>query len=232
MGSRVRDARLVKRLAIASGTLAIHGVLGVLLVLLDTPAPDEHHGSPVEITLVEPPASPAPKHSAASAGGGDERHVQPRLHHASPRAESQYVRDGLSMTIESDRGSSESSGGGTGGDGFGPGRGRLAELLPPPPAPVPPPPAAPGPPPVSKARPARLIYPSRQVQIADDLLFVAMLTIDREGFVAGAHLTRGFGGPRDDQAASLVWRFRYAPALDDAGRPIQSTLEQRFDVGR
>jgi hypothetical protein len=28
-----------------------------------------------------------------------------------------------------------------------------------------------------------------------------------------------------------VWRFRYAPALDDAGRAIRAIIEQRFLVG-
>jgi len=29
---------------------------------------------------------------------------------------------------------------------------------------------------------------------------------------------------------SAVWRFSYDPALDDAGKPIASTVEQHFMV--
>ena len=93
-----------------------------------------------------------------------------------------------------------------------------------------PPPAPRGDPP-SKARPARLIYPTRQRDVDDAELFVARVIVDDEGFVVGAKLVRGFGGRRDEVAAQLIWRFRYAPALDVDGRPIRSTLEQRFLVG-
>jgi hypothetical protein len=39
-------------------------------------------------------------------------------------------------------------------------------------------------------------------------------------------------GPRDNEAADLIFRFRYLPALDDAGRAIASTFEQPFHVNR
>ncbi|MFN0253435.1 MAG: hypothetical protein ACKV2T_41585 [Kofleriaceae bacterium] len=90
-------------------------------------------------------------------------------------------------------------------------------------------PAAPA---ASKARVAKLVYPARERQVDDSELFVARVTIDHEGFVVGAKLVRGFGGPRDVMAADLIWKFRYAPALDDEGRPIRSTFDQRFLVGR
>ena len=32
-------------------------------------------------------------------------------------------------------------------------------------------------------------------------------------------------------ASQMIWRFRYAPALDAEGRPIRATLDQRFLVG-
>jgi hypothetical protein len=107
------------------------------------------------------------------------------------------------------------------GIGFGEG-GAIAE---PPRVPV-----LPAPPPASKARPPKLIYPARERDIEAARLFVARLVIDRDGFVVGARLVHGFGGPRDDQAASAVWRFRYAPALDDDGAPIDATIEQPFMV--
>ena len=108
------------------------------------------------------------------------------------------------------------------GDGLGTGRDGLAARLPAPP--------------IadrieSKARPARLIYPSRTADIEEAALFVAQVTVDDEGYVVGAHLTRRFGGRRDDDAASLIFRFRYDPARDDAGRPIASIVEQHFHVG-
>lgn len=114
------------------------------------------------------------------------------------------------------------------GIGFGEGgRIELVQYLPTPP----PAPAADAPPP-SRARPAKLVYPSRQRAIEEGRLFVARVTVDHDGYVIGARLVRGFGGPRDDEAANLIFRFRYAPALDDAGRPIRSSFEQRFHVNR
>ena len=38
-------------------------------------------------------------------------------------------------------------------------------------------------------------------------------------------------GPRADAAASLIFKFRYLPALDDDGHPIRATIEQSFLVG-
>lgn len=115
--------------------------------------------------------------------------------------------------------------GGTGtGIGFGDGGSiQRSELLSPPPAP--------GGDPPSKARPARLIYPTRQRDVEDAALFIARVIIDDDGFVAGAKLVRGFGGRRDEVASQMIWKFRYAPALDDGGRPVRSSLDQRFLVG-
>jgi hypothetical protein len=221
-----------RRAAIAAGTLALHAVLGGLLALVDRPAGDERLGAPrVEIVTVEPPRVRAPERPASGASGGGGQATRARVQHPSVRRT--IARDDLVTTIEPVAGDAMGGAGGQGrgfGGGIGDGHG-LADFAPPA-APVPPPPPAPGPPPSSKARPPRLIYPSRQVQIDDALLFVATLTIDAEGFVDGAHLSHGFGGPRDDQAAGLVWHFRYAPALDDDGRPIRATIEQKFDVGR
>lgn len=84
----------------------------------------------------------------------------------------------------------------------------------------------------SKARPAKLIYPKRTRDLGADRLFVARITVDRDGYVVGAKLVRGIGGPRDTEAADLIFRFRYLPALDDAGHAIRSTFEQPFHVNR
>ena len=59
---------------------------------------------------------------------------------------------------------------------------------------------------------------------------MARLTVDTDGYVVGVHLVRGAGSARDDRGAAAVWRFRYLPALDAAGRPIQVTIEQHLLV--
>jgi hypothetical protein len=84
----------------------------------------------------------------------------------------------------------------------------------------------------SKARPAKLIYPKRESSLGEDKLFIARITVDTDGFVVGARLVRGHNGPGDDEAADLIFRFRYLPALDDDGRAIASTFEQPFHVAR
>lgn len=122
-------------------------------------------------------------------------------------------------------GTGDGQGEGTGGEGDGRGTiGRLAQR------PVVEPPPPPPPPKVSKARPARLVWPNRDEELEEGHEFVAQVTVDREGFVVGAHLTKGQNGPRDADAASLVFRFRYEPALDDDGRPVRSQVEQQFQV--
>jgi TonB family protein len=83
---------------------------------------------------------------------------------------------------------------------------------------------------VSKARAARLVYPSRQRDERDGPVFVVMVNVDRDGDVVGARLVRGVDPHSNEQALDAVWRFRYEPALDDAGKPIASRVEQSFMV--
>ncbi len=107
------------------------------------------------------------------------------------------------------------------GVGFGDGGAiQRIEKLSPPPAPK-----------ASLARPARLIYPTRQRAVEDAELFIARVIVDDEGYVVGAKLVRGFGGRRDEVASQMIWKFRYDPARDDDGRVRRSTLDQRFLVG-
>ncbi|MBK9036833.1 MAG: hypothetical protein IPL61_37220 [Myxococcales bacterium] len=80
----------------------------------------------------------------------------------------------------------------------------------------------------SLARPARLIWPTRTGSEAQGTLFTVIVKVDAEGYVAGVRLEGGSTRRRDQQAADAVWRFRYDPARDAAGRPIPSTLEQAF----
>jgi hypothetical protein len=92
-------------------------------------------------------------------------------------------------------------------------------------------PAPPAPPPVSKVRPAKLIWPNRDVDVEDEsYLFVAKITVDTDGSVVGAHMITMRPGSRADKAADAIWTFRYSPALDDRGVPTRSTFEQPFQV--
>ncbi|HEY5920850.1 MAG TPA: hypothetical protein VIV11_04230 [Kofleriaceae bacterium] len=92
-------------------------------------------------------------------------------------------------------------------------------------------PAPPAPPPPSKARPAKLIWPNRDVDVIDDsYLFLARVTVDAEGSVVGARMLTARHGSRAEHAANAIWQFRYSPALDDGGHPIRSTFEQPFQV--
>jgi outer membrane biosynthesis protein TonB len=104
----------------------------------------------------------------------------------------------------------------------------LDTIAPPPPTPPPPPP-----PPAlvaSKARKPKLIFPARERESDPDRLFVAMVTIDEDGYVVGAKLVRGRGGAADRRAEELIWKFRYEPARDADGRAIRTQLEQQFLV--
>jgi hypothetical protein len=94
-----------------------------------------------------------------------------------------------------------------------------------------PPPPAPELPAPSKARPARLVWPNRDVEVIDDsYLFVAQVTVDVDGAVVGAHMLTMRPGSRAERAADAIWRFRYEPALDEHGVPVRSTFEQSFQV--
>ena len=90
-------------------------------------------------------------------------------------------------------------------------------------------PAPPAAPKASKARPAKLIYPTRERDASEGELFVARVTIDTDGDVVGARLLSGALHKSSD-ATTMIFMFRYLPALDDDGRPVQSTLEQPFLV--
>lgn len=230
------------RITVVLGSLAVHALVGALLLAIDRhPAPPAPH-DPLTIEVVDPPPllfAPANPVSTASSGGGAPAsrvvatrasRVRPRWNPASPRSDAD-PRGAITFETGGDP-----SGGGSTGDGAGGGRGRGAGIgfgdggaIAPGPPPPPPPPAPP-PPKLSRARPARLIFPSRQRDVEDGVLFVMQVTVDSDGFVAGAHLLRGFGGRRDEVAAEQIWRFRYDPARDDDGRPIRSVVEQRFLV--
>ncbi|MBS1124286.1 MAG: tonB [Deltaproteobacteria bacterium] len=235
----------MRRTAAVVGSIAIHVVVGVAMCSVerepDVVTPAGPSIELVEVTIAAPaqspvvsdhagggsPAAPTASTPVAHTRAAPRATSSPRVAGAPPRSftsSSEAVSDG---DREGGEGGGRGGGHGTGiglGDGVGIDRPEL------PPAPPPPPPAeviAP----TSKARPARLIYPSRNREVADGELFIARVMVDPEGYVVGARIVRGFGGHADAQASSLIWRFRYAPALDEAGRPIRSTIDQRFLVG-
>jgi hypothetical protein len=174
-------------------------------------AEDRPAEAPIEVAVIDEPAP-------ARSGGGGHRAARGAPVHAAARAQ---------MTIGMDapiaRGTGAGGGNGRGpGIGFGEGGGIAASAAVP---------AAPVPPPPSRARPAKLLQPARDVEVIDDsYLFVARVTVDEDGDVAAVHMITTHPGLRGEQAASAIWTFHYAPALDDAGTPIRSTFEQPFQV--
>jgi TonB family protein len=82
------------------------------------------------------------------------------------------------------------------------------------------------PPRVSKARPARLIWPKRTAETDQGTLVVLILSVDHDGFVTGVRLKGASPRRRDEQAADAAWKFRYDPARDHDGRPIASKVDQ------
>jgi hypothetical protein len=249
----------VRRASAFVGSAILHVAVGAALIALvgsrDAQSPPPLEG--VEVELVgPPPAMPI----RSSAGGGtpgaassvleDGRVAPPapaiataatpvRLASAAPapRTDLRGLISGVERPSSGDVGGDTASGGdGGSGGGLGGGRGlgigrgegegiaaqlvNKPEVLPSPP------------PPPSLARPPRLIWPTRRRDVGTDELFVMRVKVDTDGYVDGAQLVRGVGGKRDAEAMDLIWNFRYEPALDDDGRPITATIDQRFGVNR
>jgi len=85
-----------------------------------------------------------------------------------------------------------------------------------------------GPATATRARPPHLVWPTEDRPERPGEVFVARLTIDEDGYVVGVRMIEGMGGRPGERAEEAVWRFRYAPALDAAGRPVRTRIEQRF----
>jgi outer membrane biosynthesis protein TonB len=233
----------------------LHGLLGAALLSVELSEGDGVQTTqPISIEIVSPPTiTPLPTQPPPTdvQGGGSfrsqaseastkqtqsppqkARRAQPAPIKVADLADYSIDRSGSEHAsgggVDRDGDGGEGHGvGGNRGDGIGFGDGRriiLAEDLT-----MPPPPAAK---PVSKARPAKLIYPTRERDLGEEALFVARITVDTDGYVVGAKLVRGRSGPRDDEAADLIFRFRYLPALDDGGRAVKTTFEQPFHVNR
>lgn len=222
------------------GSLAVHVVLGVALFALVSRQPHEAPRSAattVEMVDLAMPRETSPRSEVprpalvASASGGGGSPSRMRSARSAKRVAVFEDPRGAITFDAGDAGTGTGTGAGTGsGTGRGIGFGDGAAIAQPGETLAPPPPPPPPPPKVSKARPPRLIYPSRQRDVEDGQLFVMKVTVDRDGFVSGARLVRGFGGRRDEVAQDQIWRFRYDPALDDDGSPIAATIEQRFLV--
>jgi hypothetical protein len=240
---RIVHTTAVARRSALAGSVMAHGVVALAAVIVtraravERPAP---RPPPVEIELVGPsPPQPSPERPAAAGGSPAARAPAPRapsrVRAVAPQAQRRSALDDeVTMRVEPPGDAAGDAPGGREGGlgdgrgrgiGFGAGRGdadlAVAALA------VPTPDLVPR---ASHARPPTLIYPRRNRDIDDERLFVARLTIDGDGFVVGVHLVHGRGQPGADRAASAVWRFRYRPALDAAGRPITVTIDQRFLV--
>ena len=210
----------------------MHGALIAIALFNVETAPDIHAATTPTLELIDVAIeAPAKVVAPGASGGGGQASGPQRVarRSARPNKSQEATSPWGELTIGEDTGTGRGNGDGTGigngigngtGIGFGNGGGveKIREL-----------PAVP-PPFVSKARPAKLIYPSHQIEVADDETLLARVTVDENGDVVGAHMVRTVPGSRGDTASSMIWVFRYSPALDDDGKPVRSTFVQPFLV--
>ncbi len=231
--ARLRHHHGVVRAVIAS--IAIHVI--ALIALWPDAATSERAATSTTVARIEPAPVDEPREIVVEivdndSGGGGAGASQARAVRAAPR---RAVDAWQSVSIAMDAPAAAGAGGSGGGNGHGTGWGlgdgngggvRIPDDVPVPPAP--PPVEAPR---ISKARPAKLIYPTRDREVEDEAdLFIARITVDSAGDVVGAHMVKTRPGARGDQAANAIWSFRYLPALDEDGRAITSTFEQPFQI--
>lgn len=222
------------------GSIAVHAILLVVILLAsrdhDPIAPVEPapHVELTRVDVIAPVTRPVtPAIEAPSGGGGSpivEQAAPPRVRTTTTARMTVASYLGR-VTIDGGKGDGTGGDGGTGGGhgggngtGFGLGTGAGIEREPLPTIALPPPP------PASKARPPILIYPKRTAEAEEGDTFLARVKIDHEGYVVGAKIIRGLAPDLNLSASELIWRFRYLPALDDAGTPISWTLDQQFIV--
>jgi hypothetical protein len=208
------------------GAIAIHAGLAAMWVCVPHEATVARSEPSIAVSIVEPAPPvpvPVPGHGGGGGGGGAKARSAPRARMREPAFDLQIDRGG---------GTGHGTGGGTGdGNGFGsgPGSGGVGGGLAGFSGALPEPPPPPAPKAASKARPPRLIYPSHHADAGDDSPpFIARVTVDTDGYVVGARLVTGTDRARASAAATAIWRFRYAPALDDAGRAVSATVDQDF----
>jgi hypothetical protein len=221
------------RLAPSIGSIAVHAVVLVAILCLAQDPETTHASAAPTLELidvaVEPPAKPVAMPGASGGGGQASGQHHAARRSARPNKSPEATSPWGELSISEDNGNGIGNGDGTGvgngigngnGIGFGNGGGveKIREL-----------PAVPAPF-VSKARPAKLIYPSHQVEVDEDETLLARVTVDENGDVVGAHMVRTLPGSRGETASSMIWVFRYSPALDDDGKPVRSTFVQPFLV--
>jgi len=219
------------------GSVAIHALL--IGVALHAGAPQDAEPAPeqpavelIDVSMESPPA--AIDDDDNGGGGGHTAMALPEQVRSQPRANDrgELAEAGVLTGIDTGTGTGIGNGIGDGnGDGIGDGTGRgngLGARLDPGAA-LRAMPATPAPP-VSKARPAKLIHPTREMEVDEAELFEAKVTVDETGDVVGARMTRSHPGSRGEVAGSMIWQFRYSPALDDDGVPVKSTFVQVFAV--
>lgn len=222
------------------GSVAIHALL-IAVALHAGAAPQDEEPAPEQpaVELIDVSmAPPALTDDHADGGGGAGSRTAmalPEPSRAPTRArgdDGERAEAGVLTGIDTGTGAGTGTGNGDGnGDGIGDGTGRgngfgarldpgaALRALP-----------APPPPPVSKARPAKLLHPAREMEVDEAELFAATVTVDETGDVVGAQMTRSHPGSRGETASNMIWQFRYAPALDDDGLPVRSTFVQTFAV--
>lgn len=200
-------------------SVVVHAV--VLAVLIESPRMYEWRPPTLARLEAQPPVTVVEILELPTASGGGGGSVRAR------RAVRQGTDAWEQVAISFEHGGQGQGPGQGNGDHAGDGRGlgfrhvRVSDD-------VPPPPPAPK---VSRARPAKLIWPSRDEEVDDEAnLFVARVTVDSRGDVIGARMLTARPGAKSDRAASAIWTFRYSPALDDDGKPVNSTLDQSFQV--
>ncbi|CAN5914531.1 hypothetical protein BH11MYX2_BH11MYX2_14850 [soil metagenome] len=219
------------RARVLVASVAVHGVLAALIVSLAVhPSPPSRSSVSIEVIsatrepVAEPRRAPTPTVVAAVARAKPGSHSGSNSPGARTGADPSSDPRGEIRYESGDDGTGVGTGAGTGlGVGDSSSAAAVAALTPPP---------APEPVKKSQARPAILVYPKKHGTEDDTAVFVAQVTIDDEGYVVGAHVMSGEGGSRGQQASNLIWRVRYDSARGEDGRPIRSTLEQPFLVGR
>lgn len=218
-------------------SLVVHAVLLALIAHVRRRAAERQEAVEIELAevpAVEPPPAETPPAAGTPPAHTEEARPQPRAQRSPGRARpappapeaaagaiGEPAEEGLGLgwslgALGSGGGAGGGSGAGAGGRG-GHGRGAAPTVRP-------------APRHVSKARPPRLVYPKRFRDEREGEVFVAILTIDEDGWVVGVRLKKGVNPWADQKAADAVWRFHYDPALDDAGRPVRARVEQRFMV--
>jgi hypothetical protein len=209
------------------GSLIVHAVVITALWLgMSKSAPIQSLSTTPTVSIIEVAVEPAVEDEGdgGGGGGGGGEHVAMAL--PSDIKVTAAANPWAGLTIGEDTGDGTGNGNGNGqGHGQGHGQGvtfgsiRPIEALPATPKPF-----------VSKKRPAKLLHPTRQTEVEEAELFVAVVTVDESGDVVGAHMTQSHPGSRGETASSMIWQFRYSPALDDDGAPMRSTFTQSFAV--